>query len=245
MGLGSGAAAAVLGAMIRGVCACAVFLLFAFPIFGQMAADIARGTPAEAVIRTHGWPRGKSVANGRESWLYDRFQVMFEDGKVVSVAYISPSTPGTTKTIPAPPVAPKSEPAVSQPASGAGATRSTNAAAAPQSGNERNTTTTAVSEPMFSRPVLWGVVIVGALGFGAAVLLPLIARRSDARAASEISPEPRTVSRPTPAEDRGPTTPPAATEPDRQNGVNGHLARRRGEVGPTSRSRPPTSGPGV
>lgn len=59
-----------------------LFGLLALNAFGQMAPDIAKGTPAEEAIRIYGWPKWKSVADGRESWLYDRFQVMFQQGKV-------------------------------------------------------------------------------------------------------------------------------------------------------------------
>src|SRR5215211_2440398 len=75
-----------------------IFLLgiWALTAFGQIAPDLVRGTSADDVIRHYGWPKGKSVAEGREIWLYDRFQVRFEDGKVAGVAYSSPS-PGAAK----------------------------------------------------------------------------------------------------------------------------------------------------
>jgi ribosomal protein L37AE/L43A len=66
-----------------------LFGLLALNAFGQLAPDIAKGTPFEEVVRTYGWPKGKSVSGGRESWLYDRFQVLFQNGKVVSVSYIA------------------------------------------------------------------------------------------------------------------------------------------------------------
>jgi restriction system protein len=74
---------------MRRVIVSILFGLLALNAFGQIAPDIAKGTPAEEVIRLHGWPKGKSVTNGRESWLYDRFQVLFQQGKVVSVSYIA------------------------------------------------------------------------------------------------------------------------------------------------------------
>jgi hypothetical protein len=87
--------------------------LLALTAFGQMAPDIAKGTPAEEVIRVYGWPKGKSVAEGRESWLYDRFQVMFQQGKVVSVSYIATTTPEPLKL--APPKAKVADPGTVKP----------------------------------------------------------------------------------------------------------------------------------
>src|SRR5688572_3041554 len=74
-----------------------MFVLLALSAFAQMAPDIAKGTSAEEVIRIYGWPKGKSVADGRESWLYGRFQVMFQQGKVISVSYIAPTEPEPIK----------------------------------------------------------------------------------------------------------------------------------------------------
>jgi hypothetical protein len=67
---------------------------------GQRAPDISRGTSAESVIQLYGWPKGKSVADGRESWLYETFQILFEDGRVVAVSYIAPSKPTPKVSIP-------------------------------------------------------------------------------------------------------------------------------------------------
>ena len=41
--------------------------LLALTATAQMAPDIARGTPAEEVVRLYGWPKGKSVSGARES----------------------------------------------------------------------------------------------------------------------------------------------------------------------------------
>jgi restriction system protein len=90
---------------MRRVIVIVLFGLLALNAFGQMAPDIAKGTPAEEVIRIYGWPKGKSVSGGRESWLYDRFQVMFQQGKVVSVSYIAVTEPEPFK-LAAPPTAP-------------------------------------------------------------------------------------------------------------------------------------------
>src|SRR5688572_8412711 len=79
-----------------------MFVLLALSAFAQVAPDIAKGTSAEEVIRIYGWPKGKSVADARESWLYDRFQVMFQQGKVVSVSYIATTTPEPFQLAPAP-----------------------------------------------------------------------------------------------------------------------------------------------
>lgn len=57
----------------------------------QRAPDIAQGTSAESVIAKYGWPKGKSVTTDRESWIYDGFQVVFQQGRVVAVTYASPS----------------------------------------------------------------------------------------------------------------------------------------------------------
>jgi hypothetical protein len=81
-----------------------LFWVLALNAFGQLAPDIAKGTTAEEVIRVYGWPKGKGVAEERESWLYDRFQVMFQQGKVVSVSYIATTTPEPVK-LAAPPAA--------------------------------------------------------------------------------------------------------------------------------------------
>ena len=78
---------------MRRVVVSVILGLWALTAFGQMAPDIARGTPSDEVVRIYGWPKGKSVTNGRESWLYDRFQVLFQNGTVVSVTYIAPSAP--------------------------------------------------------------------------------------------------------------------------------------------------------
>ena len=78
---------------MRRVFVIVVLVLLALNAFGQMAPDIAKEPTAEEVIRVYGWPKGKSVADERESWLYDRFQVMFQQGKVVSVSYIATTTP--------------------------------------------------------------------------------------------------------------------------------------------------------
>lgn len=67
---------------------------------GQRAPDISRGTSAESVIQLYGWPKGKGVTEGRESWLYETFQVLFEEGRVVSVSYIAPSKPTPKVSIP-------------------------------------------------------------------------------------------------------------------------------------------------
>src|SRR5690242_10869161 len=91
---------------MRCVFASALFGLLALIAHAQMAPEIAKGTSAEDVIKTYGWPKGKSVAEGRESWLYDRFQVMFQQGKVVSVSYIATTTPDPFQLAPAKPTVP-------------------------------------------------------------------------------------------------------------------------------------------
>ncbi len=76
---------------MRGLCL--LFLAsFTLSAFAQRAPDIARGNTEAEVLRLYGWPKGKSVMDGRESWLYDRFQVTFDEGKVLSVAYVSTGT---------------------------------------------------------------------------------------------------------------------------------------------------------
>jgi hypothetical protein len=78
----------------------------------QLAADIARGSTADEVIRLHGWPKGRSTTEGREVWMYDRFQVLFENGRAVQVTPLAPTKhqpaitsqpPTEKKSSPAPP----------------------------------------------------------------------------------------------------------------------------------------------
>jgi endogenous inhibitor of DNA gyrase (YacG/DUF329 family) len=57
----------------------------------QTAPTIEVGTKQDVVIRTYGWPKGRSAANERESWVYDQFQIMFENGRVVNVVPLPPS----------------------------------------------------------------------------------------------------------------------------------------------------------
>lgn len=86
----------------------------------ERAPDIARGAGQDAVIRAYGWPKGKSVTDGREIWLYENFQVMFEKAAVVSVTYASGSAPKPAfRPVPGPPSsgARLPMPAVSQPTS--------------------------------------------------------------------------------------------------------------------------------
>ncbi len=92
-----------------------VFLVFVASSYAQRAPDIARGTPAEQVIERYGWPKGKGVTDGRESWLYEQFQVLFEEGRVISVSYISPAKPAPVKS-------PVSAPRAASPRSNIGAT---------------------------------------------------------------------------------------------------------------------------
>jgi hypothetical protein len=95
-----------------------IFFVFVFLVvagLGQRAPDIAVGTSAAEVVKVYGWPKGKSVTEDRESWLYDRFQVLFQHGKVVSVSYIASTAPepfllGAGKTVGA-----ESKPAISAP----------------------------------------------------------------------------------------------------------------------------------
>jgi hypothetical protein len=74
---------------MRRIVLCLICCAAMSPIVAQRAPDIARGTTSEAVIRAYGWPKGKSVTDGRQIWLYENFQVMFEDAKVVTVSYAS------------------------------------------------------------------------------------------------------------------------------------------------------------
>lgn len=99
-------------------------VLFCFSIAAALdaqsfiAPDIERGMAPEAVIRLHGWPKGKSVSGDRESWAYESFQVMFERGGVISV---TPWTDSKKKPNPQParaiqpPVSKPSVPAVPPP----------------------------------------------------------------------------------------------------------------------------------
>lgn len=65
----------------------------------------APGTTADAVIRTHGRPKGQITTGTREIWTYDRFRVMFEHGRVLNVSPIERSRPESTVLAPiAPPV---------------------------------------------------------------------------------------------------------------------------------------------
>lgn len=63
----------------------AAAILLPVVAFAQTAPDIAVGTSVDAVIRTYGWPKGRSVTENRESWVYDTFQVTFENGHVLRV----------------------------------------------------------------------------------------------------------------------------------------------------------------
>jgi hypothetical protein len=49
-------------------------LVLVISLSAQVAPAIARGATADAVISLHGWPKGRSVTDGRESWMYDTFQ---------------------------------------------------------------------------------------------------------------------------------------------------------------------------
>src|SRR4051812_42063363 len=64
----------------------------ALTALGQVASDIPRGSTIDDVIRLRGWPKGKSTAEQREIWIYDTFQVVFEEGKVVNVTPVAVST---------------------------------------------------------------------------------------------------------------------------------------------------------
>ena len=77
--------------------------LSGFFVEAQTAPDIAKGMGSDAVIRTYGWPKGRSATNGREIWMYDGFQVVFDGGKVVSVTPLSPKKEQPTPRV-APPV---------------------------------------------------------------------------------------------------------------------------------------------
>lgn len=63
----------------------------------QVAPDIAHGTSAEDVIRIYGWPKGRSLTEDRQIWMYDGFQVLLREGRVLSVTPL----PGRKVTPPA------------------------------------------------------------------------------------------------------------------------------------------------
>lgn len=75
-----------------------VLAFFALPAFAQRAPNIPRGTNQDETLRIFGWPKGKSVTGHRESWLYDKFQVTFENRKVISVAYVSAGTASAVRS---------------------------------------------------------------------------------------------------------------------------------------------------
>ena len=178
--------------LMRRIFISVVLGLLALNAFGQMAPDIAKGTSAEEVIRVYGWPKGKSVAEGRESWLYDRFQVMFQQGKVVAVSYIATTTPdplqlappkatvpdpGTRKTAPGPatvsppaPVRPATAPQVPSPRPARNAPSSDYLVTSPKSKR---------TEPPSSSgsTTLWVVTGVSAAGILMGMLILAINRR--------------------------------------------------------------------
>jgi hypothetical protein len=85
-------------------------------IFFQAAAapapapkEPATGATMDAVIRAHGRPKGQITTGTREIWTYDRFRVMFENGRVLNVAPAERSR--TENIVPSAPVSPAPSPA--------------------------------------------------------------------------------------------------------------------------------------
>lgn len=54
----------------------------------QLLPDIQPGMAPEAVIAAYGWPNGRSATGDREIWMYDSFQVTFQDRRVFGVTPI-------------------------------------------------------------------------------------------------------------------------------------------------------------
>jgi restriction system protein len=75
--------------------------LLASFVEAQTAPDIAPGMSFESVLSTYGWPKGRSAAEAREIWVYENFQVIFDNGRVVSVSPIVPAK-GQPKRTPTP-----------------------------------------------------------------------------------------------------------------------------------------------
>jgi hypothetical protein len=80
----------IFGGMLAGILIGA--LLRAAPAPAKPQPPIAPGTTVETVLRTHGRPKGQMHAGTRELWLYDRFRVVFEHGRVVSVDSLDRNT---------------------------------------------------------------------------------------------------------------------------------------------------------
>lgn len=57
----------------------------------QMAKDLPPGTTSDEVIRAYGWPKGRSATANREIWTFEKFQVILEGDRVVSVTAMPPS----------------------------------------------------------------------------------------------------------------------------------------------------------
>lgn len=69
-----------------------VFGFLMATVWGQVAKDLPPGTTSDAVIRAYGWPKGRSAKGSREIWTFEKFQVILEGDRVVSVSAMPPAT---------------------------------------------------------------------------------------------------------------------------------------------------------
>lgn len=105
--------------LFRGLVAGVMLGVFLHATAAPAPKEPVVGATVDAVIRTHGRPKGQIASGTREIWTYDRFRVMFEHGRVRSVTPIEPGRVeqgGGISPSPAVPVVGSSGPATKSPA---------------------------------------------------------------------------------------------------------------------------------
>jgi hypothetical protein len=162
--------------------AISLFVLCALKAWAQLAPELVRGTSSEDVIRQYGWPKGKSATEGREIWIYDRFQVRFEEGKVAAVSYSAP-TPGAPRA----PI-PKLVPAAATPAPQLNRPAAPTATQASAAGaNARLSDLPKPTPPLIRSPLKdFMPALVVALVGPAVVIFLVMKRRRDEATANEL-----------------------------------------------------------
>ena len=95
--------------VFRGMVALAWLGIFLHAAAAPAPKEPVPGATMDAVIRAHGRPKGQIATGTREIWTYDRFRVMFENGRVLNVAPIERSRVETPLVTP--PVLPAPTPA--------------------------------------------------------------------------------------------------------------------------------------
>ena len=91
--------------------------------YTQIAADISFGTHVSEVVQRYGWPKSKLSTGDKEIFIYDGFEVTFEDDKVIKVMAVA-SRPKPKSVPPKPPAISNPRPPSKAPSSSETTSRS-------------------------------------------------------------------------------------------------------------------------